>query len=183
MSTDGIVEYSTRQATLADIETLVQIGKETFTDTFAADNTAENIKSYVDKNFTVEQQRKELEDPRSTFILLYDREDVAGYAKLRKAEVESNGDKKLEIERIYARKGYIGKKAGKALMQACLDIARREHYNKVWLGVWEHNARAISFYERWGFKTVGAHPFQLGEDTQTDLIMEKELHERESTSL
>lgn len=168
-------------ATPGDVETLAHIGKETFVDTFGAANTIENVKSYVEKNFTVDQQRQELEDTRCTFILLYDGDQVAGYAKLKSGDADDQG--KLEIERIYARKEYIGKKAGKVLMQTCLDFAHNGHYDRIWLGVWEHNARAISFYERWGFKTVGAHPFQLGEDMQTDLIMEKELEQRESTSL
>jgi len=39
--------------------------------------------------------------------------------------------------------------------------------------VWERNARAIAFYERWGFARVGSHPFKLGADEQTDLVMER----------
>jgi len=180
---DNQDQYTSRVATLNDAEILVEIGKKTFSDTFAALNTAENMKSYLNKTFNVDQVRKELDDPRSTFILLSDGEKVAGYAKLRKGEGDLTDIGKLEIERLYARKEYIGKKAGKALMQTCLDIARSKHFNTVWLGVWEHNPRAIGFYERWGFKTVGAHPFLLGDDVQTDLIMEKKLNEHEAASL
>ena len=38
------------------------------------------------------------------------------------------------------------------------------------------NARAIAFYERWGFRIVGDHIFQLGADAQRDLIMERHVH-------
>ena len=176
-NSDNDGQYTTRVATLNDTEILVEIGKKTFSDTFAAMNTAENIKSYLEKTFNVDQVRKELNDPRSTFILLYDGEKVAGYAKLKEDnDLEHVG--KLEIERIYAGKEYIGKKVGKTLMQSCLDIAHSKNYGIVWLGVWEHNPRAIAFYERWGFKNVGAHPFQLGDDLQTDLIMEKKINEQ-----
>jgi len=37
--------------------------------------------------------------------------------------------------------------------------------------VWEHNARAMTFYARWGFTDVGSQHFQLGADRQTDRIM------------
>ena len=178
-------QYSTRLASPADAEILAEVGRKTFSETFSAANTAENMKSYLDKTFTVDQVRKELEDPQCSFILMYDDEQIAGYAKIRRRDNDKNYSRKLEIERIYAAKEYIGKKAGKTLMQACLDMARNEGYTAVWLGVWEHNARAISFYEHWGFKTTGAHPFVLGEDVQIDLIMEKTLdgNSNENTSL
>jgi ribosomal protein S18 acetylase RimI-like enzyme len=175
--------YTLRVATVSDADTLTRVGKETFSDTFAAMNTVENIEKYLNNTFTVDQLRKELNDPRCTFILLYEGKQVAGYAKLRKGDNDLNEVRKLVIERIYAGKQYIGKKAGKALMQTCLDIARRENYDAVWLGVWEHNVRAIAFYHSWGFKTVGAHPFWLGDDIQTDLVMEKKLNEDENSSL
>jgi ribosomal protein S18 acetylase RimI-like enzyme len=178
-------QYSTRVASPADAEILAEVGRKTFSETFSAANTAENMRSYLEKTFAVDQVQKELEDPQCSFILMYDNEKIAGYAKIRRRDTDKNGIRKLEIERIYADKEYIGKKAGKTLMQACLDTARNEGYKTVWLGVWEHNERAISFYEQWGFKTTGAHPFVLGEDVQIDLIMEKTLDENpnENTSL
>ena len=56
-------------------------------------------------------------------------------------------------------------------MGACLEEAAGGGYETLWLGVWEHNLRAIAFYRRWGFETVGSHTFLLGSDEQTDLIM------------
>jgi len=60
-------------------------------------------------------------------------------------------------------------------MQASLDAARRAGQRTLWLGVWERNARAMSFYEQWEFAKVGAHEFTLGSDVQTDLIMARAL--------
>jgi ribosomal protein S18 acetylase RimI-like enzyme len=45
----------------------------------------------------------------------------------------------------------------------------------MWLGVWEYNPRAQRFYEKNGFRIVGSHVFLLGEDPQTDLLMQREL--------
>lgn len=41
------------------------------------------------------------------------------------------------------------------------------------LGVWEHNHRALRFYEKNGFIAFGTHIFQLGNDQQTDILMKK----------
>jgi len=60
-------------------------------------------------------------------------------------------------------------------MLGCLAIAAKEGFKTVWLGVWEHNPKAIAFYEKWGFEKFGAHSFMLGTDAQTDLLMKKNL--------
>ena len=56
-------------------------------------------------------------------------------------------------------------------MRASLEAARDAGHRTLWLGVWERNVRAIAFYERWGFATVGEHLFRLGSNDQRDLIM------------
>jgi ribosomal protein S18 acetylase RimI-like enzyme len=77
----------------------------------------------------------------------------------------------LEIARLYARKRALGSGVGAALMQRALAEAAGRGKDAVWLGVWEHNLRAIGFYEAWGFHRCGTQPFVLGSDVQTDFIM------------
>ncbi|WP_276366776.1 GNAT family N-acetyltransferase [Chryseolinea sp. H1M3-3] len=169
--------FSTRLATAEDIDALVEVGRKTFSDTFAEANTEEDMSIYIEKTFTEDQVRKEISDPASTFILAEDAGIVIGYAKLREGNnpPELTGTNGIEIERIYAVKNYLGKNVGKALMQTCIELARLRGYQVVWLGVWEHNPRAIAFYEKWGFKKFGSHPFLLGNDLQTDLLMKMPL--------
>jgi ribosomal protein S18 acetylase RimI-like enzyme len=62
---------------------------------------------------------------------------------------------------------------GAALMQACIDEARRRGHKTLWLGVWEHNPRAQAFYRKWNFVEIGTHVFHLGNDPQTDLLMQR----------
>jgi len=56
-------------------------------------------------------------------------------------------------------------------MRACIEHAQMRGVEVLWLGVWERNERAIAFYNRWGFESVGTHIFLLGQDRQTDFIM------------
>jgi ribosomal protein S18 acetylase RimI-like enzyme len=69
----------------------------------------------------------------------------------------------------------IGKGVGKALMEACLDAGRRKGKEWIWLCVWEHNQRAIRFYEKIGFERFGQYVFVLGQDLQNDWCMKKRL--------
>jgi diamine N-acetyltransferase len=56
-------------------------------------------------------------------------------------------------------------------MQAVHDAARSRGARTLWLGVWEHNPRAISFYVKCGFRDIGSQDFWVGADRQTDRVM------------
>jgi ribosomal protein S18 acetylase RimI-like enzyme len=60
-------------------------------------------------------------------------------------------------------------------MRACVEQARAWHCDVLWLGVWEHNPRAIAFYEKQGFRKVGRHTFMVGSDVQYDDVMARPL--------
>ena len=41
---------------------------------------------------------------------------------------------------------------GRELYNHALKVAREHGYNKIWLGVWEHNLKAIQFYKNLALK-------------------------------
>ncbi len=84
-----------------------------------------------------------------------------------------SGVRPVELVRFYLLQEWIGKGFGARLMQACVDEGQRRGADVIWLGVWEHNARAIAFYQKWGFAIVGTHNFQLGTELQQDYIMQR----------
>ena len=96
-----------------------------------------------------------------------------GYAKLRAGGVSGHElpENSIEIERLYAEQAATGQGIGSALMEACLAAADEAGFDNVWLGVWENNAGAIRFYERWGFREFGRKVFYMGTDPQSDLIL------------
>jgi ribosomal protein S18 acetylase RimI-like enzyme len=174
----GTSAYEIRRAGAADTTVLCEFGARAFQDTFGAVNTAENMKRYMDDNFTVVKLHAELTDAASTFLTVYDRGILAGYVKLRTGHEPDalKGQRTLEIERLYADRAYIGKGIGQALMNAAIHHARVASVDVVWLGVWEHNVKALHFYKKYGFETFGSHIFMLGTDAQTDLLMKKILN-------
>jgi ribosomal protein S18 acetylase RimI-like enzyme len=73
-------------------------------------------------------------------------------------------------------RAWHGQGLASELMRAVKTHARGAGCDTLWLAVWEHNPRAIAFYTREGFRTVGRQPFQLGDDLQTDNLMLATLH-------
>ena len=168
-----------RHATIADAELLSELGARTFFDTFAADNSEENMSEYLSAAFTFEQQANELSDQqRSVFIAEIEGQAV-GYAMLLPDDAPNQitGKKPIELVRLYVSKESIGSGVGAALMQACLDEAAARNFQTIWLGVWENNHRAQAFYRKWQFEEVGTHVFHLGDDPQRDLLMQRAIRD------
>ncbi|ELK48504.1 GNAT family N-acetyltransferase [Halobacillus sp. BAB-2008] len=159
--------------------TLLSIGKETFYDTFAAQNTEKNMNDYLAQAYTIERMEAELAEDDSFFYCMFVDGVLAGYLKVNIGDSQSEpmGEEALEVERIYIRKAFHRQGLGRRLLTYALDLAGRWDKSEVWLGVWEKNEPALVFYERLGFRRIGEHSFYMGEDEQTDYLMAKTLKE------
>ena len=166
-----------RQAQYEDAALLAELGERTFTETFAVHNTPDDMSSYLAASFSVTQQRNELAEPASTFLIAEVDGRSAGYAKLLVNEPADGveGPEPIELVRLYVTQEWLGRGVGEGLMRACLDTAREAGRKTIWLAVWERNGRAQAFYRKWNFRAVGEHVFQLGSDAQRDIVMEREL--------
>ncbi len=160
-----------------DLEILQNIGIQTFTETFAEDNTEEAMKQYLEESFNTEKIKKELTNPDSHFYIAWEEDNPVGYLKVNsgKAQTELQDETSLEIERIYVKKSHHGKKVGQLLYNQALETAHQLNKSYLWLGVWEENLRALNFYKKNGFVEFDKHIFRLGEEEQTDLMMKKML--------
>ncbi|WP_409417899.1 N-acetyltransferase family protein [Flavobacterium sp. PS2] len=161
------------KVTIADIEKLQNIGRQTFLETFSLPNTEENMNNYLSSSFAFDKLKKEIENPDSKFFFAVLNNEVIGYLKVNsgKAQTELGDNNALEIERIYVSKEFLGKKVGQLLYDKALQIAKEKNVGYVWLGVWEENHRALAFYKKNGFVEFDKHIFKLGNDPQTDIMM------------
>jgi|CXWL01.1.fsa_nt_gi GNAT superfamily N-acetyltransferase len=168
-----MTETIIRLATVADAGMLAELAAQTFRDTFEIYNDPADMDAYVSETLTAECFAEEIVDTANVWFVAEVDGSSAGYAKVRagRAHESVTGEAPIEISRLYAEKRFHGHGVGRSLIEACFDEARRQNARTVWLGVWEHNARAIAFYEKCGFARCGATTFVLGKDVQTDAVM------------
>jgi diamine N-acetyltransferase len=159
------------------IEALQQIGRQTFEETFAESNSAENMAKYLEEAYSNEKLSTELNDQNSLFYFAMMGQDVIGYLKLNvgASQTEVKDNDAIEIERIYVLKSFQGKRVGQLLFDKAIQIAKEQNAEFVWLGVWEENKKAIQFYTKNGFVEFDQHVFVLGDEAQTDIMMKLEL--------
>src|SRR4051794_13704402 len=87
-------------------ETLLEISRKTFFDTFSEQNTKEDMDFFLDKNFNQQSVHQELTDPQNYLFFAKINNVIAGYLKLtdgKKPPALKEADS-LEIARIYITK-------------------------------------------------------------------------------
>ncbi|MEM9385022.1 MAG: GNAT family N-acetyltransferase [Pseudomonadota bacterium] len=168
---------STRTATAQDAQSLARMAEETFRDAFAEQNTREDLDRYCADAFGEQQQLSEICDPESITVLAERSNRLAGYAQIKtRSSIHCvAGDALAELSRFYLRKEHHGRGVANVLMADVLARAADAGARVLWLGVWEHNPRAIAFYRKCGFDAVGEKTFLIGSDLQRDLVLAVEL--------
>jgi diamine N-acetyltransferase len=173
MEADGLQKSGriiVRRAAEQDAETLSWFAAETFRETFGPDNKPSDMDDYLRKSFSPEIQRNEIANSAATIILALDRESsddsLIGYAHLIADQSA------IELKRFYVATSWKGRGLAQLLFHEALAEGHRRGGRRLWLTVWDRNDRAIAFYKKMGFRISGRAIFQLGEDTQTDHMME-----------
>lgn len=162
-----------RKAAAGDAAVVAHLARTTFFETFAATNAAADMALHLEHAYGVPQQTAELRDPRIATLLVEEGGAAIAYAQLRDGPTPAcvTGPQPVELWRFYLDREWHGRGVAQALMARVQDEARGRGARTLWLGVWEHNARARAFYAKCGFADVGEHVFLFGTDPQTDRVM------------
>ncbi|WP_097125958.1 GNAT family N-acetyltransferase [Spirosoma fluviale] len=168
-----------RFATPADAAILTELSAVTMREAFGPPhNPAALVDEYIQSAITLPILETELADPRSTFFLMVSSDHVPiGFAKLRRHAPPRRMKLRtaIEVQRIYLLASQIGQGQGRILLNHCLNWAKEQGFQAVWLGVWERNGRAQAFYKKMGFERFGFHYFQFGSERQRDFWLQKQL--------
>ena len=168
-----------RRATSEDAAALAEFGARTFYETFAADNTPEDMARHLASAWSPDLQRAEIADPRLDTLLAIDSTRQlrglrataggarAGTACRRKSRSSSSASMSTSHGRAAGWRASSWPRSKRE--------ARARGARELWLGVWERNARAQAFYRKCGFRAVGTQIFVVGSDPQTDEVMLKEI--------
>jgi diamine N-acetyltransferase len=174
---DSGYEIEIRRATEADAAALAEFGARTFYESFAADNTPEDMSKHLASAWHPDLQRREILDPALDTLLAVCGDAFAGFAMVRAGKDPPGvaASNPIELWRFYVDKPWQGRGLARALMDAVESTARGRGARELWLGVWERNQRAQAFYRKCGFEKVGSQIFVVGSDPQTDHVMLRRL--------
>lgn len=154
---------SYQRLTAGDASWLARVGGLTILESHGSSAPPEIMQSYIDRSFSEDACRAELSDAQNIFTAVDYKGQRAGYSKiiLNTPHPMVDLDPVTKLERLYLLKDFYGLKLGHGLLQAAVNLSKEGGDKGMWLDVWKGNERAIRFYGKQGFETVGEAEFVL----------------------
>lgn len=142
---------------------LSRLGRQTFLESHGHSAGPDVIAAYVAEKYTPAVLQAELEDPRAIYHIAFHGHEPIGFTKLLLDQPHANIPVQpvAKLERIYVLEATFATKAGQALFDHAVQLARQAGQKGLWLFTWKQNARAIRFYEKNGFTIAGTYDFYL----------------------
>lgn len=154
---------SFKSLTPADASLLATIGGISLMESHGHSQPEEIMQAYVSKSFSEEACLAELTNHSNIFSAVFYNNQPAGYSKIIYHTPHPNIQVKqvTKLERLYLLKEFYDHKLGHRMLQQAIENSKAAGDIGMWLEVWKGNERAVKFYEKQGFKTVGETSFRL----------------------
>ena len=168
-----------RRADEKDADALALAGATTFLETFAGVLDGEDILAHCRQQHSPEIYARWLHNPAARLWIVHAVPGAApvGYMVLDRATlpVRDLSPTDYEIKRVYLLNRFQGAGVGRRLVSLAVEECRVLGARRLLLGVYKRNERAIGFYQRVGFATIGERLFRVGNRGYEDHIMALEL--------
>jgi diamine N-acetyltransferase len=170
-----MIPIKIQPATLDHIDIWTQFARQMFYETFKDTVSSENMQLYLDKEMNKTIFARQLENPIYKTYFVWIESELSGYIQFYYNPDEKYQNIVLELKRFYVASRFHGKGVAAEMMAFCLDEVVRLKESAVWLGVWENNFKALSFYKKWKFEPIDEHTFVTGSESQRDLILARQI--------
>ncbi|WP_348645897.1 GNAT family N-acetyltransferase [Rhizobium laguerreae] len=164
-----------RRACQSDAGALSKFAARLFRATYSSNTAAADLDAYIYKNFNRERQQAEIVDLSAAVFLATTDDLIIEFAQVVVGSTESRS---ALLNRIYIDAEWRGSGLANDLLDTVVSESAQRGVTRLELTVFERNARAIAFYKRAGFAATGSTTFAVGDDLQTDVVMEMDLEAR-----
>ena len=171
----------TALAETALVNNLLHVLKTSFLAAFGHNYPQADIDHYIQNSLTLAALQAELADPKSHFFGLWQDRQLVGMVK----QVLPGGkflppsikpQSPAYLERLYLLPSHQGLGLADVAMTHAVHYAKRLHQaDYIYLTAWEHNLRALRFYENHGFRVLSRIQYPVGNTLDNEYVMGKTL--------
>ncbi|MFP2994764.1 GNAT family N-acetyltransferase [Spongiivirga sp. MCCC 1A20706] len=157
-----------RLANPKDAIHIAMLGRITFKETFGSlFRDPNDLKNYLNATFSVRKIENSLKKANNIYWIAFVDALPVGYAKLKLTSPSQflQSDNVSQLQKIYVLQDFLSMKIGKRLQDLLISKAFKFGASAIWLSVLDSNTRAINFYQKNDFKSVGVHEFSIGKET------------------
>lgn len=165
-----------RQALAADVLKLSILYKTVYIQTYGTEGVSDEFANFIMKQFAPERLAEIIaNDPDRITVAEY-RNNLVGVAELEFEKASPVGNIVApELNKLYLLEWFCGKGIGYGLLNQAEQIVRSKGIREIWLWVLSANTRAVSFYERQRYRTIGKAFFQMEQNRYENDVMVKQL--------
>ena len=163
--------YFIRQATINDVDTILQIAEKTWWATYSPILEKEQISFMLGEIYSPEKITKQVRSGSQTYLLLIEDEKPVAFAGYSPRDEDTNIYK---LHKLYCLPETQGKGYGKILINQVAKKTIEAGKRTLDLNVNRHN-KAKSFYEKMGFEIAYEEDIPIGPYWMNDYVMRKEL--------
>jgi putative acetyltransferase len=149
-----------RKAEIRDASRLAEIliftKRTAYREIFNNDNVSFNEMQVLDLALDFREKESQLED-----LYVYDDGILKGLIRWRKSD-DKDIENSIEIFELYIDTFFQGQGIGNILIKDCIEYAKKQSINKIFLWVLEKNYNARKFYEKYKFKQDNITKFEEG---------------------
>jgi len=159
-----------RPADIEDINAIGFLAYQTWPTTYKDILTFEQLQYMLQMMYSPAALQEQMLQKHHHFFIAEIDEHEVGFTSYSETEPGT-----FRIHKIYVLPGLQGKGVGKALMDTIIEEGREQGAKKIQLNV-NRNNKAISFYERNGFKIIKEEDINIGNGYfMNDFVMEKSI--------
>jgi diamine N-acetyltransferase len=166
-----------RRADERDAPVVALLGRLTFRETFAAQfvQHEKELCEYLDHTFSATKIKKSIGKLENRYWIASISGLPVGYGKLKFPSKHEHLEARApaQLQKIYVLTEFISRRVGSALMNEILVERVRVGSDAIWLNVLLSNERAIRFYERQRWISLGETTFNIGTQSFHFLTLHK----------
>jgi GNAT superfamily N-acetyltransferase len=154
-----------QKATINNTEVICTIGQKSFLSSHGKSASKKDIDTFILEHYNPGAISKELSNSINNYFLFFLNSTPLGFSNLQLNNPPSNLPFKnvAKLDRIYFLEETYGKGFGSELLQYNIEFSIKNKQQGIWLFTWVENDRAVNFYRRFGFKTIGKYDYKISE--------------------
>lgn len=171
-----MAEISYGKAKLFDSLRISVLLKTVYIQTYAVDGVTFEFANFITKRFSIEHIESIIKENPLQLIIAYQNENPIGVAEIiLDSTCPIRNISIPELSKLYVLERFYGKGIGLGLLKSVENQLINNGFKELNLEVWKQNERAITFYKKQGFISIGNVDFPMEYNTYENYVMNKKL--------
>jgi len=165
-----------RKAVVEDAKKLSILYKQVYIKTYDLEGVSDEFANFSIKQFSVTRIKDCIIKTPDSMIMAEYKNNLVGVLELTfNNPCPLNKSYITEVNKLYILEWFCGMGIGEKLYKEAEIILRKNNEDQLWLWLLDSNSRALNFYKKQGFKTIGEAPFRMETNTYNNIVMLKKL--------